>query len=252
MTLEVNDVRKSYGAHAAVDGVNLQAFPHEILGVVGPNGAGKTTLVGMITGLLRPDSGTIRFAGLSIHDAAAHRVAAAGVARTFQVVKPLRDLTVLENVMVGALFGRRRCHDVAEARRLARVDLERVELSHRAEAECRDISTGETKKMDFARALAMDADLMLLDEPLAGVGVKEADVLIALIVQLAKEGKTIVLVEHVMRAVWKISHRVIVLSAGRKIADGPPEEVSKDDAVIAAYLGRRFGELRHAPIVSSE
>lgn len=135
-------------------------------------------------------------------------------------------------------------------RRSAR--LEEVQLGHRAEAECRDISTGETKKMDLARAIAMDPDIFLLDEPLAGVGVRESKGLIELLVSMAKNGKALLLVEHVMRAVWNISDRVVVLNYGEKLAEGPPQEVSQDEQVVAAYLGKRYVQEIHKASLSKE
>lgn len=238
--LDVRGVVKGFGAVRAVDGVSLAVRAGEVLGVVGPNGAGKSTLVNIISGLVKADAGEIAYRGVPIHRLSPDEVARLGVARTFQIVKPLRDLSVIENVMVGALFGRRQCRSTREARRIAEEALAQVQLGHRAEAECRKISTGETKKLDLARALAMDPDVLLLDEPLAGVGARESQTLIELIVGLAKSGKAILLVEHVMRVVWTISDRVAVLHHGAKIAEGPPKEVAADEQVMAAYLGARY------------
>ena len=243
--LDVKGVTKRFGGVLAVNDVSFTANSGEIVGVVGPNGAGKTTLINLLSGLLKPDSGEISGLGSALHLASPDKIARLGIARTFQIVKPLRDLSVVENVMVGALFGRRQTRSTESARRIAYDALEEVQLVHRAEAECRDISTGETKKMDLARAIAMNPDILLLDEPLAGVGVRESKVLIDLMVSLAKAGKSLLMVEHVMRAVWNVSDRVVVLNYGKKIAEGIPEEVSNDEEVVAAYLGNKYVQEVH-------
>jgi branched-chain amino acid transport system ATP-binding protein len=238
--LQVNGLAKAFGGTQAVNAVSFGLSGGEILGVVGPNGAGKTTLINMVSGLIKPDRGDVRFRGAAIHALPPYAIARLGIARTFQIVRPLRELSVIENVMVGALFGRRACRSTSEARAIAKAALERVRLDGRADAECRTISTGETKRLDLARAIAMEPSILLLDEPLAGVGERETQSLVELIVGLARDGTAIFLVEHVMRVVWTIADRVVVLHHGEKIAEGPPAAVAEDEKVIAAYLGSRF------------
>lgn len=234
---------KSFGGIHAVEDVDLEVRPGEIVGLLGPNGAGKSTLINLITGLLDLDSGEIRYRDQAIHALPAHRIVKLGIGRTFQIVQPFAQMSVRQNVMVGALFGSPHHMSLGEARRRADVVLDQVGLSHKKDADSRKISTGEMKRMDLARLLVMRPQCLLLDEPVAGVSEQGVDSVLDLLVSLAEEGRSIVVVEHVQRAVWEIAHRVVVLHQGRKIADGSPEQVAADESVIGAYLGERYLEV---------
>jgi branched-chain amino acid transport system ATP-binding protein len=247
--LEGRGVTRRFGALPAVDGLDFAVEPGEILGVIGPNGAGKTTLLNLISGLLAPSAGEIRFDGEVITGRAPHRIAARGIARTFQLVKPLRGLTVRENVALGAMFGAGRggLGTRAACRRAEEV-LEWVGLAGRAGDPVGILTVADLKRLELARALAMEPRLLLLDEVMAGLNPKEVDWAMGLVREIHRRGTTVLMIEHVMKAVMGISHRILVLHHGRRLALGLPEAVSRDPAVVEAYLGRRYGQAREAHV----
>ena len=234
--LEASGLTRTFGGLRAVAGLDLAVQQGEILGLIGPNGAGKTTVFNLITGFVRPTAGEIRFEGRSLVGLRPHAVVARGVARTFQVVKPFPGLTVLENVTVAA-FARHPGRPEAEER--AREVLERMGLARRAATLAGQLTLMDQKRLEMSRALATGARLLLLDEPMGGLNPSEVDVASGIVAGLRASGLTVVLVEHVMKAIMRISDRVVVLHHGEKIAEGPPAEVVQDAGVVAAYFGKR-------------
>lgn len=236
--LEVVGVSKVFGGLRALDNVSFVVEDGEAVGLIGPNGSGKTTAFNIIAGAMRATSGSIIFRGRSITDLPTHQIARQGVARTFQLVRPFLHLTTLENVTAGVLFGdsgpARR-----EALRRAAVVLERVGLLARAKDRASDLSLAERKWLEVARALAAEPKLLLLDEFMAGLTRDEMARAVDLIRDVNSSGITVVVVEHIIKAVTATCSRVIVLDAGAKLADGPISDVVQDPAVIAAYLGSR-------------
>jgi branched-chain amino acid transport system ATP-binding protein len=232
--LVVQGLTKNFGGLTAVNGVDLTVSPGEIVGVIGPNGAGKTTLFGLMSGFLRPDSGSVKFDGEDITGQRPHQIARKGLVRTFQVVQPFPGITTLENVMIGS-FAKKTPPE--RAREEAAGVLERVGLAAKTDALAGGINLVESKRLEVARALAAKPKLILLDEVMAGLNPTETGMMIELIGQLAAEGMTVVLIEHVMRAVMTVCFRVIVLHHGEKIAEGAPNEIAEDQRVIDAYLG---------------
>lgn len=237
--LEVDSVTQAFGGLKAVDDVSLQVRPGELVSIVGPNGAGKTTLFNILAGQLRPTRGDVRFAGRVITRKPPYERARMGIGRTFQIVRPLHSLTVLENVMVGAFASTRR--RLATQRRAAEV-LERLELAHRADTPASALTLAERKRLEMARALAAEPQVLLLDEVMAGLNPVETDRAVEIIRGLNRDGLTILLIEHNLKVVRALAERVLVLDHGAQIAHGLPDEVLSDPAVVAAYLG-----VKHAP-----
>ena len=245
--LQAETVTKRFGGLAAVSEVSFALQDGEILGLIGPNGSGKTTLVNVITGALSYSSGDVRFRGDPIRGRPAYEIGRLGISRTFQVVKPFRNLTVLENVMVGALFGAQGgARALSQARRQAEEVLEFVALAHRAEAAAEGLNVPERKRMELARALAMRPTVLFLDEVMAGLNPAEIDAAVALIRRIRDRGVSLVVIEHVMRAIRDLSDRILVLFHGEKLTEGPPRDVLNNPDVVAAYLGRRYAEQAHA------
>ncbi len=234
--IELHGVSKSFGGLRAVDGLTASIRRGEVIGLVGPNGSGKTTALNLITGNLTADAGAIVFEGRNIEREGAHRITRAGIARTFQLVRVMPSMTLAENVAIGAMFGARPC-GAAEAQERALPLLARVGLAARADERAASLTYIDQKRLELARALAAQPQLLLLDEWLAGLNPTELKEGIALIASLARDGLTIVMVEHVMDAIRALCSRCIVMNAGTKIAEGSPAEALGDPAVIKAYLG---------------
>jgi len=233
--LEVTGLTKSFRGLKAVDRAGFAVEAGAIVGLIGPNGAGKTTCFNLIAGAIKPDAGSVVLDGRPITGLSADRACHAGIGRTFQVVKPFVQLTVLENVTVGALHTTR---DVAAAQRQALDVLELLHLDRKATYPAGTLTLPERKRLEVARALATRPKLLLLDEVMAGLRPTEIDEMVAVFRRLNREtGLTILLVEHVMRAVMALAGRIIVLNQGRIIAEGAPEQVVQDPAVLECYLG---------------
>ena len=239
--LELKNVTKRFGGVAAVDDVTFAIGKGEILGVIGPNGAGKTTLLNCISGVYRLDGGDVRWQGESIAGLAPFRVARLGIGRTFQIVKPFTSMTVRENVVAGALFGSDEDRPRLGAA-FGRADgvLELVGLRSKADLPVSAMTIPDRKRLEVARAVATRPKLLLLDEVMAGLNPVEIDDALEMVRAVHQSGVTVVLIEHVMRVIVGVCARVVVLDAGRMLADGPPDVVLRDERVIQAYLGERY------------
>jgi len=237
--VEVVNVTKKFGALTALSNVNMDVDIGEIVGLIGPNGAGKTTLFNILTGFLKPDSGTVKIFGDDVTNLPPHKIAQKKVARSFQIIKPFPSMTVLEAVMVGGYLN---TGDEKTARERAVEALKMVGVNHLRDRLAKELNTQQLKLVELARCLATQPRLLLLDELVAGLTPAEVDRMSELIRKLnAEKGITILLVEHVMRFVMKISNRVVVLNYGEVISVGTPEEVSRDHKVVEAYLGTKAG-----------
>jgi branched-chain amino acid transport system ATP-binding protein len=235
--LEGEKVTKYFGGLAAVSDIDFYVDEGEILGLIGPNGAGKTTLFNLISAALEPKPGIIKFKDKKINGLKPYQICRLGIARTFQTVKVFGNMPVIENVRVGSLFGPLKGLSTAEATKLARELLEFVGLSDVAFTPARDLTLAHQKRLEVARALATKPTLLLLDELMAGLNQTELLEAMELIRQIQKKGITIIMIEHVMKAIMGICDRIIVLHHGKKIADGTPQEVANSKTVIEVYLG---------------
>jgi branched-chain amino acid transport system ATP-binding protein len=235
--LVVRNLSKRFGGLRAVQDLSFSANENETVALIGPNGAGKTTSFHLITGFHRPDEGSVTAFGREIVGLRPHDICAYGLARTFQVARPFGGMTVLANVMTGA-FLRDKKPEVARAK--AHEAIEFVGLSAKEHSPARDLTTIDQRRLEMARALATEPRLLLLDEVMAGLNPAEIDQAVALVEKLSKRGLTIIIVEHVMRAIMAVARHIVVLDHGQKIAEGSPKEVVENQNVIRAYLGSGY------------
>jgi len=235
--LEVKQLTKRFGGLVAVSRFDLRVGPGEIVGLIGPNGAGKTTVFHLVAGFYPPTEGSIAFEGTSLVGLKPHAICRLGLVRTFQLVQPFAGLTTLENVMVGAF---NRAPDVAEARRRAAEIVPARNALLRQREPARHLTLPDRKRLEVARGLATEPRLLLLDEVMSGLNPTEIEAIIGLIRRIHARGVSLLVIEHVMRAILALSHRLVVLHHGEKIAEGRPEEISRDPRVVDAYLGEEF------------
>lgn len=240
--LQVDRISKHFGGLRALNEVSFNVAEGEIVGLIGPNGSGKSTAFNVITGFLPATSGTVLFNGEDISGLPAHEVARKGMARTFQLVRPFLHLTTLDNVLAGAMFGHAGFSSRKTAESRAYEVLEQVGLADKAQVKASDLTIMERKWLEVARALAGDPKLLLLDEFMAGLNPSEIPEALALIRQLNTSGITIIIVEHIIKAITNVCPRVIVLNAGQKLAEGTAVDVIENPSVIEAYLGTRYAK----------
>ena len=235
--LEGDGVTRFFGGLAAVSDVDFVVEPGEVVGLIGPNGAGKTTLFNLISGALAPKAGTIRFKGNAITGLKPNRICRMGVARTFQSVKIFGNMTVLDNILMGALFGTPGAMSAADATARATESLEFVGLSALQARPAKDLTLVNQKRVEVARALATKPELLLLDELMAGLNPTEVAQSMELVTRIRDEGITIFMIEHVMKAIMNVCDRIIVLHHGKRIAEGTPQEIATSKTVVEVYLG---------------
>mgnify|MGYP002396117528 CR=1 FL=1 len=238
--LEIQELTKYFGGLGAVKTVSFVLHEGEMLGIIGPNGAGKTTLFNLLTGFLQPNEGNILFKGENLVGLKPYDIVNKGIARTFQIVRPFHQLTALENVKISYLSqrgkGKARSEEEVEENCLKLLEI--VGLSGKESMLAKDLPHGDLKRLELARAMATGPELLLLDEPFAGLGVKEVASLSPVIQKLSEQGHSIIIIEHKLRELMKLVRRVITLHFGEKIADGTPDEISRNEQVIQAYLGK--------------
>jgi len=239
--LAIEGVGMRFGGLQALSDVSFTVEKGAVVGLIGPNGSGKTTLMNVISGVLKPTAGRVMFANRAIGDVPTYRVCKLGIGRTFQIVKPFAGLTVRENVAVGAMYGRTgNGRTTRAAFERAQELCEVVQLAHVADRPASDLTIPDRKRLEVAKALALDPDVLLLDEVMAGLNASEVDDALDLLRSLTARGVTLIVVEHLMKAIMSVSTTVVVLAEGKKIAEGAPHEVVTSHAVIEAYLGSRF------------
>jgi len=246
--LEVGKLTKAFGGLVAVKDFDLQIDDGEILGLIGPNGAGKTTVFNLLTGIYKPDSGTIKFKGEDITGLPAHKICKKRISRTYQIVRPFNNLTVLENVMVASFFGTPQTSILGfpqgkkseEAREKGIELLDFLDLADKKDQLAKNLTLYERRKLEMARALASDPELLLLDESASGLNPTEIEGMMAKIRNIRGRGITLCVIEHVMKFIYNISDRIVVIHHGEKIAEGEPKEVIGDKKVIEAYMGEAY------------
>jgi branched-chain amino acid transport system ATP-binding protein len=238
--LEARNLSRRFGGLLAVSAVDLDLVAGRLLGVIGPNGAGKSTLINLLTGQLKPTTGTVHIGGRDLTGVRPWRIAHAGVARTFQIVKPFRGMTVLDNVALAGLYGPRRLRRPAVARRAALDVLDRVGLGGKGGLGPGELSVADARRLELAKALALQPKVLLLDEVLAGLRPSEIEPALALIRTLRDEGLAVLMVEHLVHAIAAVSDEVLVLHHGQVLTRGPADEVLADARVVEAYLGTRY------------
>lgn len=235
--LQVSNLSKSFGGLKAVNRVEFTITRGEILGLIGPNGSGKTTIFNLISGFYTPDDGKIIFKGIEVFGYKPHQLCEMGLGRTFQIVQPFSNLSVLKNVMVGAFKTEK---SIKNAEEIGIQILKKLGLLGKKAMSAKNLTIADLKRLEVARALATKPDLLLLDEVMAGLNPTETEEFIEMIKEIREEGVTIFIVEHVMKAIMSLSDRIMVIHHGEKIAEGSPHEVSKDKKVIDAYLGEEY------------
>lgn len=243
MLLTVDNVTKKFGGLAAVDDVSFTLEEGKILGLIGPNGAGKTTLFNCINGTLPITEGKIVFDGQDITGKKSHVIAKMGISRSYQIVQPFGNMTALQNAMVGGFC---KTNDYKESREIATQSLETVKLAHKKDIVAKYLNLGERKKLEIAKALSTRPKLLLLDEVMAGLTTTEVYEMLEIIRSMNASGITIIIIEHIMEAIMNISDEIIVLSFGKKIAEGTPKAISEDPHVIEAYFGAEEEDEEHA------
>lgn len=238
--LELNEVTKSFGGLVAVKNLSFHAAEGDVLGLIGPNGSGKTTVFNLVSGIYKPDSGVIRFEGRLISGLKPHKVTSLGISRTFQIVRPFAKMSTIENVVVGLLFGKHSATTPRKAGEEAIQILRKVSLQDKAMVLAGTLTLAQQRRLELARALASSPKLLMLDEVMAGLSYSEMSAMVDVLKRIQQEqGITLIIVEHVMKAIVNFCTRIVVMNEGEKLVEGTPSEVMREERVIAAYTGRR-------------